>query len=250
MTAEAIRTTATDDRGRWQRLRNAPLVLQVYLCFVAVVPVLSLVLAFIPPINSHIVPYTGWAGAFLYANTFYFVFAAIVHGPRKAVYAAPGMIGLFLGFGVIELIQHLWVEYRDFGNPYLEFNPLRPVFTIAFPAGWILLLLSPSVRRWVRERTRRLQASAQSVLLVRLAVHGVDRGGVHGDFRAIGRAGAKASGAKTAILVARQAIDSGLSAFDILTRRASEASTRGVPFADNSSFGRVRVGGCRARASG
>ncbi len=175
MTAATPPTTAGNvsqarSGGRWRQFRDAPLVLQVFSCFIVLGPLVSLGSLFVPRLNATMVPYTGWLGGFLYANALYFTFSLIFQGQRKLVYAVLIFMGLFAFFGVSDVARHLSGEYRDFKNPYLEFAPLRPMFTVALPVAWLMLLLSPSVRQWIHEKPvsqgepRRHQFSVKDLL--------------------------------------------------------------------------------------
>jgi hypothetical protein len=132
----------------WLQFTQAPLILRVYIVFLVFVSVLFLS-AFADPVSAAIVPYTGWSGLSFYLPTVYFALAAIFTSQRKLVYVVEVFLGLVVLFGVFDTFQHTWgteAGKPDLGNPYLTYHPYHPLFTVAVPATWLLLLLSPSVR--------------------------------------------------------------------------------------------------------
>jgi hypothetical protein len=59
-------------------------------------------------------------------------------------------IGVLAFYILFNSIQSLTIgdDYNDFNNPYLKISPWRPVWTIALPALWILILLSPRIKKY------------------------------------------------------------------------------------------------------
>jgi hypothetical protein len=86
--------------------------------------------------------------------TIYFAWAATRPGRRRQVYNVARLLALAMLFGFLDTYRHTSgpaATQPDFGNPYLIYNQLRPVFTITMPAVWLFLLISPVMKRWVRE---------------------------------------------------------------------------------------------------
>jgi hypothetical protein len=109
---------------------------------------------FAPPLNAAIVPYTGWSGLTFYMFTLFFAIAAILTPQRKQIYGVVALLGLAVLFGALDTFRHTWgpeAGTPDFGNPYLTYHPYRPVFTVVLPAAWLLLLSSPSMRKWIKD---------------------------------------------------------------------------------------------------
>ena len=103
-----------------------------------------------PPLYEAIVPYTGWSGLTNYLFTLFFAASAIMTRDRKPIYGVAMLLGLFAIFGVIGIYWHTWgpdAGRPDFGNPYLVYHPWRPVFTVALPVAWLLLLISSTMRK-------------------------------------------------------------------------------------------------------
>ena len=142
---------ATVSGNLWLRFNQAPRILRAYVVFLLVTVALFLG-EFYPPISAAIIPYTGWSGLTFYHFTLYFALASILAPPRKLIYGVAPMLGLAVLFGAFDTYQHTWgteAGSPDFDNPYLTYHPCRPIFTIALPAFWQLLLMSPAMRKWV-----------------------------------------------------------------------------------------------------
>lgn len=138
---------------RWSRFAQAPLVLRVYIVFVLVASVVGASVLFAPTLNAAIVPYTGWIGFFNYSFTLYFALQAILIPYRKLTYAVIALLGWIMFLGIFDTYQHTLgpnAGREDFRNPYLTYQSFRPVFTVALPALWITMFISPPMRRWMR----------------------------------------------------------------------------------------------------
>ena len=139
--------------GPWSRFARAPLTLRAYVVFVLVAFALSLSTFYAPSLDAAIVPYTGWLGLYLYMFTLFFAMSAILTPQRKSIYGVVAFLGLFVLFGTLDTYQNTFgpdAGREDFGNPYLIYQTYRPVFTIALPAFWIVLLTSPTMRKWIK----------------------------------------------------------------------------------------------------
>ena len=136
------------------RLTHAPLILQAYLVFVLVASALSFSGFYAPRLNAAIIPYTGWSALSWYLFTLFFAVAAILTPQRKQmIHAVAALLGLAVLFGALDTFNHtIGPEARtpDFGNPYLIYHPYRPVFTVALPLSWLLLLNSPFMSKWIK----------------------------------------------------------------------------------------------------
>jgi hypothetical protein len=164
--------------GYWARFRSAPIILQAYLVFAIGAVALAMSVFYARPLHAAIIPFTG-GGMMLYAFTLYFAISAILTRQRKAVYAVVILVGLLVVTGVIELTSHLAGsdEVRQgFNNPYLTYSAYRPIVTVTLPTAWLLLLVSPSMRRWIRNPSEenpapgRRQASVMDLLYAMLVV--------------------------------------------------------------------------------
>ena len=142
--------TTTASVGFWFRFTQAPLILRAYLVFAVFASVLSFSVFYAPPLYEASGPYTGWSGLTNYLFTLFFATSAIQTRDRKPIYGVAMLLGLFAIFGVIGIYWHTWgpdAGRSDFGNPYLVYHPWRPVFTVALPVAWLLLLISSTMRK-------------------------------------------------------------------------------------------------------
>jgi hypothetical protein len=136
--------------------------LRAYVVFVLVVFALSSSMFYAPSLDAAIVPYTGWLGLYVYTFTLFFAIAAILTPQRKTIYAVVAFLGLFMLFGALDTYQNTLgpdAGREDFGNPYLIYQTYRPVFTIGLPAFWLLLLVSPTMRKWINNSDQRTASS-------------------------------------------------------------------------------------------
>jgi hypothetical protein len=146
-----MNTTVTGNR--WFRFTQAPLILRAYVLFLLVDAALFFS-EFYPPVSAATVRYHGpWSSPSLYLFTLFFALGAILTPQRKLIYAVAALLGLIVLLGTFDTIQHIWgteAERPDFGNPYLFYHPYRPIFTVALPASWLLLFMSPIMRKWIK----------------------------------------------------------------------------------------------------
>ena len=158
----------TIDGSRWLRFTQAPLALRSYIVFALVASTLQLsgvfglvastlhlsgVAAPWRTLDAAITPYTGWSGLGYYMFTLFFAISAIHTPPRKQVYGVVALLGLAVLFGALDTFRHTLgpeAGRPDFGNPYLIYHPYRPIITILLPASWLLLLITPSMRKWIK----------------------------------------------------------------------------------------------------
>lgn len=136
------------------QFRQSHWILRGYLIFAVVASVLQLCLIVVGDLNEKLVPLTGWEGLFRYSFTLFFALLAMSKPHRKSVGGITGLLAVFVALGCFDTYQHLWgywAERDDFGNPYLMYHPARPVITVLLPGVWLVLLNSPSMRRWKNE---------------------------------------------------------------------------------------------------
>lgn len=135
------------------QFRQCHWILRAYVVFVLLASVLSLSGFFARELHEIIVPFTGWSGLSYYMYTLYFAIVAMLTPSRKPVYLVAALLSLVIVFGGLEAYQHLWGSKAgriDHGNPYLIYHPARPAITVALPAFWLALLISPSMKKWIK----------------------------------------------------------------------------------------------------
>jgi hypothetical protein len=145
-----------------------PLVLQAYAAFAVGAVVLwcaAFAVLLWPNANRHIAPYGGVNALSGYLFTLYFIFAIPVQPRRWAVFVLAPLISVVLISGVTEMLRLLSdanvAHTAQTANPFLQYAPLRPLFSIVVPLFWILMICSPQVWRWTRARDtdRQFQSS-------------------------------------------------------------------------------------------
>ena len=135
------------------QFRQCHWILRAYVVFVLLASVLSLSGFFARELHEIIVPFTGWSGLSYYMYTLYFAVVAMFTPRRKLIYAVAALLGLAIAFGGLDAYQHLWGSKAgriDSGNPYLIYHPARPAITVALPTFLLALLISPSMKRWIK----------------------------------------------------------------------------------------------------
>ena len=125
----------------------APLELRVFAVFSTVVTVAGFVLTFLGPkrVSEAIIPFTGWSPNLGYLFGLYFVFALIFSRREALRLGVVGPLLVQIVFGLVDLSRS---GRENYGNPYLTVSPWRPVWTMAVPAIWVLVLYSPRMRKF------------------------------------------------------------------------------------------------------
>ena len=133
----------------YTRFSAAPLELRAFAVFSVLVAILGTALPIFGPKHlwEAIVPFTGWTPALGYMFGLFFTFALIyMKSPLWVLrfgIIAPLVLQIIFG-----LLMMAMSPAKNFGNPYLTVSPWRPVWTVAIPALWIALLLSPRISRF------------------------------------------------------------------------------------------------------
>jgi hypothetical protein len=132
---------------------TAPIELQCFFVFCTLATVFGfLILPFLSEdMKGNIIPVTGWNMAIPYAFNFVVLTSFFVrHGKTSArmnfQYGNILLVSIALVFGLYDLIT--WGGGYE-GNTYLFRSPLRPLWTIALPIIWIVVLLSPRIKKYV-----------------------------------------------------------------------------------------------------
>ena len=135
-------------RSAWRRFKGAPRILRAYVIFALLASLLAVTPLWSRSLNEAIVPYAGWSGFAIYMFTLFFAITASLSPQRKSVNAVVSLLLLGVVLGIVDTVRHYWGPSNDFGNPYLAYHMYRPVVTIILPAVWIVLLMSPLMRKW------------------------------------------------------------------------------------------------------
>jgi hypothetical protein len=128
--------------------RSVPLELYVFMAFGVFIPIADFIIHFIGPEEMHkaLLPFTGWSisNGINFMTTF-FAIALCITRNIKIRNVLLILLGINITFGLIEFLIP-WGD--DFGNPYLIRSYWRPVWTMMIPAIWIIVLLSPRIKRY------------------------------------------------------------------------------------------------------
>lgn len=119
-----------------------------YGLFSALVCSADLWLTFVGPqsMKAPTVAFTGWNPSMPYLFGLYFAFS-LVFGRDRRFRLRLGLVAPLLVYLVFGVVQNALPRGEDFGNPYLQVSPWRPLWTVALPALWILALTLPPVFR-------------------------------------------------------------------------------------------------------
>lgn len=153
-----MKTYFTDRiKSSWKTIQKnyakAPLEFLLFFWFSVLVFVFSVLSIYVFPesFKLAIYPYTGWLAGFNYI--FIVISTLAVFSAKRPISSLISFHKIFLlflfvlaAFGVFEMYTYTG-EFE--GNPYLHHSPWRPVWTIAVPQFWILILLSPRVRNYL-----------------------------------------------------------------------------------------------------
>ncbi len=119
----------------------------IYFCFIVSVSVIGIRVS---AIAETLIPITGWNMGFVC------IFNMILTiGPMRNPHGKMGILTTQYGnililtistlFGLIDLLTYNG-GYNS--NPYLSHSPWRPIWTIAIPIVWIIVLLSPRIKKY------------------------------------------------------------------------------------------------------
>jgi hypothetical protein len=127
----------------------APLELRIYAVFSILVSLTSLALPIFGPrkLWEALVPFTGWSPAIGYLFGLYFTLALIytkIPAWRLRIgVLAPLALQMLFGWQEMSKAPTL-----NLNNPFLTVSPWRPIWTIALPAMWMVVMLSPRITRF------------------------------------------------------------------------------------------------------
>jgi hypothetical protein len=108
-----------------------------------------------------IIPYTGSA-----AGLVCFVLVSIlITVPKKQIETSKSnpadfvgirykiilLLGIYMSFGIYDWLE-TQPEWYTHNNPYLRYEPLRPVYAIFLPLLWILIVVRPIINNFFRKR--------------------------------------------------------------------------------------------------
>ncbi len=133
--------------------KQAPIRLKAFIYFCACVTLFSLLNMFLFPkeIKEAIIPITGWGTGSDYFFPLIVALGAMFRN-RDSIgfsmfYILHFMLFSFILFGAYEFYTYTGGFE---GNPYLYHSPWRPFWTMGIPLFWMMVLLSPKVRSYLK----------------------------------------------------------------------------------------------------
>nr|WP_315143856.1 hypothetical protein [uncultured Flavobacterium sp.] len=96
---------------------------------------------------EEIIPYTGWSPGFIYGVLAFITLQKTSLEPNEnnlvnfvyIRYKAIFILGICLILGIYDWFDTT-AEYYTHTNPYLRYEPLRPIYAIFLPLFWILII--------------------------------------------------------------------------------------------------------------
>jgi hypothetical protein len=110
-----------------------------------------------------VIPYTGWSPGLLY-----FVILTLLSSDSKSSvktdtnnlvsslnirYRIVFLLGIYLILGIFDWFTS-GPEYYTHSNPYLRYDPLRPIFTILVPFSWMMIIGWPLAKDFYRNNLK------------------------------------------------------------------------------------------------
>ena len=122
-------------------------VLLSFALFSTIVSVADLWVTLIGPkwMKAELIQYTSWlaSGPYLFCSLFAW-YPLLTGGHRRRMrlpLLGSLLMGIWSGYSFYQL------RGQDFGNPYLRVSRWQPIWTMAIPAMWAVIILLPSGRR-------------------------------------------------------------------------------------------------------
>lgn len=110
-----------------------------------------------------IIPYTGWSPGIVYfciltmltavPKTFIKTDANSLVSLLNIRYRTIFILGIYLIFGIFDWFESA-PEYYIHKNPYLRYDPLRPIFAILVPTFWIIIIGVPLAKYFCRKNLK------------------------------------------------------------------------------------------------
>ncbi len=108
--------------------------------FAILVTAIDYTITFNGPISlkEKIVPFTGWGASAPYGSVIFFGVYYCIKRERKILYGIVAILALHICIGIVETLRP---AREDFGNPWLMVSHWRPVWTIALPGLWLIVVI-------------------------------------------------------------------------------------------------------------
>lgn len=128
-------------------IKKNPLDIKLLLLFSIVMTLISVFIRLDSnqDLYQSVIPFIGWSPGREYKMIFFFIilYSYIFRNHKKRLLFIRGICIYFIGFslydGISDWITVLPDDYTN-SNPYLRIDPIRPIFTIALPLFWIIVI--------------------------------------------------------------------------------------------------------------
>ena len=95
-------------------------------------------------LRSAIVPHTGWIGIYLYM--FFFILSVLLILSQRSQLRKHMVFGFAILF-IYGIFNYFMYNNREnYGNPYLTYGTYKPIWDIAIPLMWAVVLSSKPVK--------------------------------------------------------------------------------------------------------
>lgn len=146
-------------------LKKAPydLILFFLFCLVVVTFSFYLELDFNKELKAKLVPYTGWGFGNGYFFPLFYIPFLLFSSRASEIKTLALLRCAVLALMLLQVYQgirnYLSVTPEDYfnSNPYLRFDTLTPIYTIAVPAFWSVLMVLMLLRAYVHYRASKVQ---------------------------------------------------------------------------------------------
>lgn len=140
-------------------IKKNPLDIKLLLFFSFLITILSIYISLDSnkDLYESIVPYTGWIPGQDYRHILFFIvfYSFTIRNHQKSILFIRGMSAVFIGTSLYRGISD-WTTILpdDFTNPnpYLRYDSLRPLFTIALPLFWVLIITGSQLKDYFNNK--------------------------------------------------------------------------------------------------
>ena len=130
---------------------------------VVVVPSISFLIFAREQLYELLIPYTGWSPGLMY----FVIITMLISAPPTSLktdansfkgslsirYRIIFLLGIYLILGIFDWFDSA-PEYYTHTNPYLRYDPLRPIFAIVFPFFWMVIIGLPIAKEFFRKQLK------------------------------------------------------------------------------------------------
>lgn len=149
----------------FKSLKNNPLDIKLLLIFSILMTLASLYIELEAnkDLYETIIPYTGWSpGYFSMFIVFIIIWSYTIKNQQRSTLLLRGYsvftFGVYLSFGISDWNSVLPEDYTN-ANPYLRYDSLRPIYTIALPLFWIINHIASQLNDYFKNKKAKTTAN-------------------------------------------------------------------------------------------